>query len=45
MVRELECVFLFLGICDKLKDSNLDYKCLTWLKYSCILRSLASNSP
>ena len=45
VARESECVFLFLGICDKLNDSNLDCKCLTWLKYSCILRSLVSNSP
>ena len=45
VVRELACVFLFLGICNKLKYSNPDYKCLTWFKYSCILRSLASNSP
>ena len=45
MARESACVFLLLGICDKLKDSNPDYKCLTWFKYSCILRSLASSSP
>ena len=44
VARESECVFLLLGICDKLKDLNLDCKCLTWLRYSCILRSLASNS-
>ena len=45
MAKEFACVFLFLETCDNLKDSNLDYKCLTWLKYSCILGSLASNSP
>ena len=45
MARESTCVFLFLGIYDKLKYSNADCKCLTWFKYSCILRSLASNSP
>ena len=45
VARKSECVFLLLGICDKLKDSNIDCKCLTWLNYSCILRSLTSNSP
>ena len=45
VVRKSACVFLLLGIYDKLKDSNPDCKCLTWFKYSCILRSLASNSP
>ena len=45
VARESTCVFLLLGIYDKLKDSNPDCKCLTWFKYSCILRSLASNSP
>ena len=29
VARELVCVFLLLGICDKLKDSNPDCKCLT----------------
>ena len=45
VAKELACVFLLLGICDKMKDSNPNYKCLTWFKYSCILRYLASNSP
>ena len=45
VVRESTCVFLLLGICCKEKDSNLNYKCLTCFKYSCILKSLASNSP
>ena len=37
MARESACVFLLLRICDKVKDSNQDCKCLTWFKYSCIL--------
>ena len=45
VARKSACVFLILGICSKLKDSKLDCKCLTWLKYSCILISLAFNSP
>ena len=45
VARESAWAFLLLGTCDKLKDSNLDYKYLTWLKYSYILGSLASNSP
>ena len=45
VARESAWVFLFLGTYDKLKNLNPDCKCLTWLKYSCILRSLASNSP
>ena len=45
VARESICVFRLLGICDKLKDSNPECKCLTWFKYSYILRSLASNSP
>ena len=45
VARKLAYVFLFLGTCDKLKDLNADYKCLTCFKYSCILISLASNSP
>ena len=32
-------------MCDKLKRSKYDCRRLTWLKYSCILASLASNSP
>ena len=45
VTRELACVFLLLGIFGKLKYSNLDCKCLTWLKYSRIQRFMASNSP
>ena len=45
VARESACVFPLLGICNKLKDSNSNCKCLTWFKYSCILTSLASNSP
>ena len=45
VARKSACVFPFLGICSKLKDLNPNYKCLTWFKYSCILTSLASNSP
>ena len=45
VARELACVFLLLGIYNKVKDSKPDHKCLTWLRYSCILGSLASNSP
>ena len=29
MAKELACVFSLLGICNKLKDLNLDCKCLT----------------
>ena len=45
MARELTWVFPLLGMCYKLKNSNPDYKYLTWFKYSCILTSLTSNSP
>ena len=45
MARKSACVFSLLGMCNRLNDSNLDCKCLTWLKYPCILSSLASNSP
>ena len=38
-------MFPFLGICDKSKDSNFVCIHLTWLKYSYILVSRASNSP
>ena len=44
VAKELACVFPLLGMCNRLKDSNSDCKCLTWLKYPCILSSLASNS-
>ena len=45
VARELACVFPLLGTCSRLNDSNLDCKCLTWLKYPYILSSLASSSP
>ena len=38
-------MFPFLKTCDRLKRSKSNCKRLTWLKYSCILASLASNSP
>ena len=44
VAKESACMFPFLGTCNKLKDSNPNCKCLTWLKYSYILTSLASNS-
>ena len=45
VARESACTFLLLGTCNKTKYSNPDCKRLTWLKYSCILGSLVSNSP
>ena len=45
MARESACVFPLLRMWSRLNDSNFDYKCLTWLKYPCILSSLASSSP
>ena len=45
VARESACVFPLLGMCNRLKDSNPNCKCLTWLKYPYILSSLASNSP
>ena len=45
VARESACVFPLLGMCSRLNDSNLGCKCLTWLKYHCILSSLTSNSP
>ena len=45
MARESACVFPLLGSCNRLKDSNPDCKCLSWLKYPCILSSLAFSSP
>ena len=44
VARESAWVFPLLRMCYKLKNSNPDCKCLTRLKYSCILSSLASNS-
>ena len=45
MANESAWVFPLLETCDKLKRSKPDCSRLTWLKYSCILASLASNSP
>ena len=45
VARELAYVFPLLGTCSRLNDSNLHCKCLTWLKYHCILSSLAYNLP
>ena len=45
VAKESAYVFPLLGMCDRLKDSHLDYWCLTWRKYPYILSSLASNSP
>ena len=45
VARESACVFPLLGMCSRLKDLNPDCIYLTWLKYPCILASLASSSP
>ena len=45
MANESAWVFPLLESCDKLKRSKSDHKHLTWLKYCCILTSLASNFP
>ena len=45
VANESAWVFPLLETCDKLKRSKSDCKHLTWLKYFCILASLASNSP
>ena len=45
VARESACVFPLLGVCSRLNDSNLECKCLTWLKYPCILSSLTSSLP
>ena len=45
LAKESAWVFPLLGIYDKSKDSNFACIRLTWLKYSCILGSRASNSP
>ena len=45
VARESACVFPLLGMCNRLKYSNPNCKCLTWLKYHCILSSIASKSP
>ena len=33
MARESACMFPLLGMCNRVRDSNLDFKCLTKLKY------------
>ena len=45
VAKESACVFPLLGTCSRLKDSNPNCKCLTWLNYPCILSSFASSSP
>ena len=45
VARESAWVFPLPRMCYKLKDSKPNCKHLTWLKYSCTLMSLASNSP
>ena len=45
VANESVWVFPLLEMCDKLKRSKSDCRRLTWLKYSCIFASLASNSP
>ena len=45
MARKSACVFPLLGMWSRLNDSNFDCRNLTWVKYPCILSSLASNSP
>ena len=45
VANESAWVFPLLEMCDKLNRSKFGYKRLTWLKYSCILAFLASNSP
>ena len=45
VANESAWVFPLLETCNKLKKLKFDCKRLTWLKYFCILASLASNSP
>ena len=45
MANESAWVFPLLETCDKLKRSKSNCRHSTWLKYSYILVSLASNSP
>ena len=45
VANESAWVFPLLETCDKLKRSKSDCRHLTWLKHSCIVASLASNSP
>ena len=45
VANESAWVFPLLEMCDKLNRSKPDRRRLTWLRYSCILASLASNFP
>ena len=45
VANESAWVLPLLEMCDKLNRSKLGRKRLTWLRYSCILTSLASISP
>ena len=45
VANESVWVFPLLEMCDKLNRSKLGHRHLTWLRYSCILISLAFNSP
>ena len=45
VANESAWVFPLLEMCDKLNRSKLGHRRLTWLRYSYILTSLASNSP
>ena len=45
VARESTWAFLLLGMCCRLNDLNFSCRCLIWVKYPCILSSLASNSP
>ena len=45
MAKESTWVFPLLGLCSKLKELKQDCRHLPWSKYSCILSSIAFNSP
>ena len=45
VANESAWVFPLLEMCDKLNRSKLGHRRLTWLRYFCILTSLASDSP
>ena len=45
VARESIWIFPLLGMCCRLNDSNFSCRCLIWVKYPCILSSLASNLP
>ena len=45
VARESAWVSPLLGMCYRLNDSNFSCRCLIWVKYPCILSSLASNLP